>query len=143
MTSELLALTLAAFALALPVAAEPTQTQTAKVTALWTMALDEWAPLFTCGATNPDSDAFLRKAWSKTRDQALDAMQSADWPAADLDTWRAKSDPDALRLPDDAPFAKVIAYCTKRKDWVERSFRVDVLPIGAEVAKTLKPADSP
>lgn len=137
------ALTLVALAMASPLKAQPSQIQTAKVNALWMIAIDDWGPLFTCGATNPDSDDFIRNAWSKTRQKALDAMAGANWPEADLAKWRSRSEPDAMRLPLDASFAEVIAYCSKRKDWVERSFKVDVLPIGAEVAKVLKPVAAP
>ena len=136
-------LTLAALLLASPVAAQPSAPQTAKVTALWQIAFDEWSPLFTCGATMPASDEVIRNAWSKTRKTALDAMAEAGWPAEDLAKWAAKSEPDTLRLPLETPFAKVIAYCATKEDWSMRAARIDVLPIGAEVAKILKPAASP
>ncbi|RID92528.1 hypothetical protein D2N39_07775 [Gemmobacter lutimaris] len=143
MPLKLTALTLAALAVAFPLNAQPSQSQTAKVNALWLIAIDDWGPLFTCGATNADSDEFIRNAWSKTRKRALEAMAGANWPKDDLARWQSRSEPDAMRLPLDTPFAKVIAYCSRRKDWVEHSFKVDMLPIGAEVEKILKPVTVP
>ena len=141
MTAKRTALTLCGLLLAAsPAFAEPSAAQRAAVAALWQVAFDDWSPLLTCGATMPESDEVIRRSWLKSVDQALAAMQDAGFPQSEIDSLRAKANPDSLRLPPDTTFAKLVAYCTTHSDWTRKAARLDIFPLGSEVTKTLTKA---
>ncbi|WP_112311616.1 hypothetical protein [Pseudogemmobacter bohemicus] len=122
---------------ALPASAEVTKAQRAKVDALWLIAIDNWAPMFNCGATNHGSDKFLRAHWKPMREGAFDAMKKAGWSGAELTKLRQRTEIDALMLPPDTRFDAYLDYCQKHKDWAMRAVKADLFEIDREVKRAL------
>ena len=101
-------------------------------------AFAEWQVILTCGMFEPQTREHVEYAWTSMRDDTLDIMAEAGWPAPGLAELHARGELDAMRLPGDTPMSEVVAYCNDNGDWLRGLQMMTITFLDREVEDILE-----